>query len=114
MILLPDVPINTEYELSEGEQKIADRLAKARYKNARKNGVRDQKMGDQSCAQTDQNGMGAEIAFCHLFGTRPDLSVTLRSATKGTDEGDTFFKDLGDLPVDVKHTDWSNGRLSPC
>mgnify|MGYP006320590937 CR=1 FL=1 len=108
--VIPVIPINTEYSLTLGEQKIAHRIARARFRNARDNGVPNGKMGSQSNFQTDLYGMGAEIAFCQIFGTKVDLKVKLHSAKLGTDPYDTEFE-LLKLPVDVKHTDWTTGSL---
>lgn len=90
-------------ELNVAEQKLAAFLANARYSNARNKGVEDKKIGPQSCAETDLEGIGAEIAFCKLFNLYPDTQteyIPVHDAVLHT--GQT---------VDVKSTKYNSGHL---
>ena len=71
-------------------------------------GVHNAKIGGQSNEQTDQEGAGAEIAFCKLFNLYPDMNVEIKSAKKGTDKGDAI---LDGKAIDVKSTTYKTGRL---
>lgn len=110
-LTFPKVPLDTYYELTPYQNKLANKIADARYNNARSRGVFNAKVGDQSNTQTDRDGFGAELGFCHMFGTKPDFTVAVRSAANGTDPLDTQLHYLRNVPVDVKHTPWPNGRL---
>ena len=61
--------------LSPFEQRLVKALAKERNHTNRKNNVDDQKIGPQSAAQPDIDGVGAEIAFCKMFNLYPDLQL---------------------------------------
>jgi hypothetical protein len=100
--------INKEVKLNETEVRLAKFIGKNRYEGSRKAGVHNAKIGGQSNEQTDQEGAGAELAFCKLFNCYPDLAMQLKSAKKGTDKGDAT---LEGKVVDVKSTTYKTGRL---
>jgi hypothetical protein len=89
--------------LSEAEQRLAKFLASARYHNARRKGLHDAKMGDQSNELTDLEGIASEIAFCKLMNIYPDLDLD------HTNAADCFLRD--GRAVDVKSTVYKSGRL---
>jgi hypothetical protein len=88
--------------LTEPEQRLAKFLAQARYNNARSRGLKDQKIGPQSTAETDLEGIAAEIAFCKLFNVYPDLQLDERSPYDALVNG---------VRVDVKTTHYVTGKL---
>jgi hypothetical protein len=90
-------------ELTNVEQRLARFLAKARHDNARSQGVKNSKMGDQSDEETDLEGVAAEIAFCRLFNVYPDLQLDIRPVE------DCVLSN--GRSVDVKSTTYTNGRL---
>ena len=103
--------IGQKITLNEVEQKICVALAERRYKSNRASGVPNKKIGNQSNAFTDLEGIAAEMAMCKLFGIYPTqvLDPTPRSSLKGEEVG-------GDIPikghsVDVKATKYDDGRL---
>lgn len=104
------VEIGTVTTLNNSEQLICRFVAKKRYENNRKNGVQNSKIGPQSNCVTDLNGVCGEMCFCKLFNLFFDLSIEPRSARNGEDFGDAVLPD-GRL-VDVKVTDYPNGRLA--
>ena len=89
--------------LSEFEVKIAKYLGRQRYLNARKKGITDAKIGNQSNEETDVESVAAELAFCKLYNLYPDLQI-----------GELPIHDAT-LPcgatVDVKQTKYPNGML---
>ena len=93
-----------EITLSENEQRLAKFIAKKRYENARKNNIKDLKMGDQSNEETDLEGFGAELAYCKLMNLFPDLE---------TGDGLPNFDCVSRLGVtiDVKTTKRKSGHL---
>jgi len=95
--------MNNSITLNEAEQKLATFLAKKRYQNARSKGVKDNKIGGQSVAHTDLEGMAAEIAACRLLNVYPDLQTeNIPVHDLVTSQGFT---------VDVKATKYETGRL---
>ena len=92
--------------LNDAEQKLAKYVAKGRYKNARSNGVKDGKMGDQSNWQTDLEGVAAEIAYCKYANLYPDLEIddpaNLPIHDSISPKGHT---------IDVKSTTYEDGKL---
>lgn len=95
--------MNNSITLNEAEQKLATFLAKKRYQNARSKGVKDNKIGGQSVAHTDLEGMAAEIAACRLLNVYPDLQTeNIPVHDLVTSQGFT---------VDVKATKYEHGRL---
>ncbi len=81
-------------------------LSRQRYENNRAEGVKNNKIGKQSNAFTDLEGIAGEMAFCHLFGFEPDETVFVRSAA--SDEGDAR---LDGITFDVKTTKYRTGKL---
>lgn len=90
-------------ELNEAEQRLAKYVAQKRNKAARSLGIEDQKIGPQGSVDIDLDGMGAEIAFCKMTNTFPDL------ATGHTPDADVYTTAMGS--IDVKTTRHKNGRL---
>lgn len=90
-------------ELSKEEQIIAKMLARKRYRNARKKGIPDKKIGKQDNWFTDLNGVGAEMAFCKRFNYYPDLQITeIPDFDAISHKGKT---------IDVKTTKYKSGKL---
>ena len=102
-----DIKIGTEVTLTEERQELSRQVALKRYENNRRHGTQDRMMGKNEDAELE--GAAAEIAFCQLFSTEPDLSIYTRSAENGTDTNDTILP-CG-LTVDIKTTKHMNGRL---
>ena len=100
--------INKEVKLNEAEERLAKFIGKKRYEGSRKAGVHNAKIGGQSNEQTDQEGAGAELAFCKLFNIYPDMNIEIKSAKNGTDKGDAV---LDGKAIDVKSTTYKTGRL---
>lgn len=100
--LLDCPPRGTRIKLSEVEVRLAKFLAEARYRVARANGVPDGKIGPQSCASTDLEGVCGELAFSRIFNVYPDLQLAVRPP---------FDVIVAGLRVDVKFTKYANGRL---
>jgi hypothetical protein len=100
--------IGTVIELNTVEKAICKQLAKMRYENARNSGVKNSKIGSQSDEFTDLEGISGEFAFCKLFNIYPDLSIAVRSAFQGNDDGDGT---LHEKKVDVKTTKYETGKL---
>ena len=95
--------IKVSVTLSEAEQKLALFLAKQRYANARSKGIKDNKIGDKSNADTDIEGMAEEIAACRLLNVYPDLQTDkIPIHDLITSKGYT---------VDVKVTKYQSGKL---
>lgn len=102
--------IGRYYKLHSSEVRLAKAIAQARFKSNRQAGVTNARVGDQSDDYTDLHGFGAELAFCHLFNTCPDLTIEPRSSQKGEDaKADT--KLFSGHTVDVKQTKYTTGRL---
>ncbi len=91
-------------ELNAAEQKLARYLAESRYRNARKLGKPNMRMGGQSDEQTDIEGVGAEIAYCKMMNVYPDTEIAADLPPE-----DAVLPD-GRL-VDVKVTKYQSGRL---
>lgn len=89
--------------LSEAEQRLAKFLATQRYENARRKGLANAKMGNQSNKLTDLEGIASEIAFCKLANIYPDLDLD------HTNAADCFLHN--GYAVDVKSTTYKTGRL---
>tara|TARA_R110000803_G_scaffold30935_2_gene69403 strand:+ start:155 stop:622 length:468 start_codon:yes stop_codon:yes gene_type:complete len=91
--------------LNDAEQALARHLAKSRYDNARSTGKPDQKMGGQSCEETDLEGIAGELVVCKRLNLYPDTDTDLIIYPKYdllTHKG---------TKVDVKTTKYSSGRL---
>jgi hypothetical protein len=98
--------INTEVLLPKELRTKAMSLSRQRYKNNRSSGVKNNKIGKQSNAFTDLEGIAGEMAFCFLFGVEADETVFVRSAS--SDAGDAR---LDGYTFDVKTTKYPNGKL---
>lgn len=90
--------------LNLAESKLAEYVAKERFKKNREKGNINKKVGAQSCKVTEIEGLAAEIAFCKLFNVYPDLETDL-----GTPDFDCILP-TGEK-IDVKGTTHPNGRL---
>ena len=101
--------INEVVTLNDLEQKICKHLATKRHQNARNHGITNARKGGQSDFETDYEGMCAEFAFCKLFNIFPDLTIEVRSSSKGTDDGDAILSN--GMSVDVKATKYATGKL---
>jgi hypothetical protein len=66
--------------LNPSEQRIARWLAQSRYHSARKAQVTNKRIGPQSDAETDLEGIGAELAAAKALNVYPDLSAAIRRA----------------------------------
>jgi len=62
-------------KLDQGMQMVARLLAEQRFANNRLCQVVNKRIGSQSDALTDLDGIGGELAFCYLVNAWPDLSV---------------------------------------
>jgi hypothetical protein len=102
-----DDRIGRTITLNEIEQKICQGIANKRYENNRNKGVQDRKIGKQSNAETDLEGIASEMSFCKIFNVFPDLSVEVRSVT--ADAGDAVLH--SGQSVDVKATKYPTGKL---
>lgn len=94
--------------LSPLEVDLCRHLATSRTASNRANGVTNSRVGSQTNADTDLEGIGGEFAFCKLFNLFPDLSIHPRSAQAGED---FFDARIGDICIDVKTTRYSSGKL---
>ena len=66
-------------------------------------GVKDQKIGPQSCADADISGLLAELAFCQAMNVWPDLGMSVRSGSY-----DCLVKGKR---IDIKSTHYPDGHL---
>jgi hypothetical protein len=96
-----------EITLNACEQKMSQFLALSRYTNARSRGVPNKRMGPQSDAQTDLEGIGAEIAFCKVMNVYPDTETDL--AVEDLPVEDAVLR-CG-ARIDVKATKYQSGHL---
>lgn len=92
--------------LNEAEQVLARHLAKARYHNARNQGIADLKMGNQSNEFTDLEGISAEIAVAKFLKVYPDTEI----ANQGEMPPYDLLSRTG-VTIDVKTTKYRNGKL---
>ena len=88
--------------LNSAEQIICKQLAVMRYEIARAVNRKDQQIGNQPSWQTDEDGIGGEIAASRLLNVYPSLIL---KPDAGWD-----IKYNGEK-VDVKTTRYKNGRL---
>jgi len=89
-------------KLDDEELTTLKELAKLRYEYARKRGIKDEKVGDQSCAETDFIGICAEFAFCKHFNLYPDIGVEKAKPVDCV---------MGGFTIDVKGTKYHHGHL---
>lgn len=90
--------------LTDAERRLAQYLAAKRYASNRSAGVWDGKIGPQGAAQTDLDGIAAEIAVARLLNLYPDTSISPRHG------GAELVSRLGHT-LDVKATRYAGGRL---
>jgi len=89
-------------ELNSAEQIVCKTLALMRYEIARAVGRKDQQIGNQPSWQTDEDGIGGEIAVSRVLNTYPSLVLK-------PDAGwDILFNGY---KIDVKTTRYKTGRL---
>ena len=88
--------------LNSAEQIVCKSLALMRYEIARAVNRKDQQIGKQPSWQTDEDGIGGEIAASRLLNVYPNLVLK-------PDAGwDILYKGM---KIDVKTTRYINGRL---
>lgn len=93
--------------LNEAEERLAIYLAKRRFQNARRMGVYNAKVGDQSNEATDQDGTGAEIGGCRMLNIFPDTTIPARPEDIPAHDG--ILPD--GRTVDFKQTAYPDGHL---
>lgn len=94
-----------DIELTPGRCAVAEIIGRCRYRNDRKAGIKDQRVGETADLwKADVDAYGAELAFCEATRTLPDFSIMPRSGGY-----DTLLP--SGLSVDVKMTPHENGRL---
>ena len=103
------IKIGTVINLTEEWQELSREVALERYENNRRHGTVQAAIHNMSDEDAELEGFAAELAFCKLHGTEPDLTIYTRSAENGTDTSDTTLP-CG-LTVDIKTTKHMNGRL---
>ena len=88
--------------LNSAEQIVCKSLALMRYEIARAGNRQDQQIGKQPSGQTDEDGLGGEIAASRLLNVYPNLVLK-------PDAGwDILYQGT---KIDVKTTRYINGRL---
>ena len=88
--------------LNSAEQIVCKSLALMRYEIARAVNRKDQQIGKQPSWQTDEDGLGGEIAASRLLNVYPNLVLK-------PDAGwDILYQGM---KIDVKTTRYINGRL---
>ena len=88
--------------LNSAEQIVCKSLALMRYEIARAVNRKDQQIGNQPSWQTDEDGLGGEIAVSRLLNVYPNLVLK-------PDAGwDILYQGT---KIDVKTTRYINGRL---
>ena len=88
--------------LNSAEQIVCKSLALMRYEIARAVNRKDQQIGNQPSWQTDEDGLGGEIAASRLLNVYPNLVLK-------PDAGwDILYQGT---KIDVKTTRYINGRL---
>ena len=88
--------------LNSAEQIVCKQLALMRYEIARAVGRKDQQIGKQPSWQTDEDGIGGEIAASRLLNVYPSLILK-------PDAGwDVIYRGK---KIDIKTTRYKNGRL---
>lgn len=97
--------------LNTGEQLACKAIASERYKTARKAGVTNARVGDQSDEDTDLEGVAAELAFAKFYNEYPTgvFDIGARSSKNGEDsDGDIT---VNGYTIDVKATKYRSGKL---
>jgi len=90
--------------LNKAEQLIAIHLALERTNNARANGIKNKRMGNQPDWITDLDGIGGELAAAKYFQVYPDTAIVLNLPTY-----DLLTR--SNKRVDVKTTKHKAGQL---
>ena len=88
--------------LNSAEQIVCKQLALMRYEIARAVDRKDQQIGNQPSWQTDEDGIGGEIAASRLLNVYPSLIL------KPDSGWDVIYKGN---KIDIKTTRYKNGRL---
>jgi hypothetical protein len=97
-----------EVRLDDAEQQVCRLISNLRSTVNRNAGVANKRIGlQENDLEIDLQGFGAELAFCKMCNSYPDLSIFVRSTA--VDQGDVWLPDRRN--VDVKHTKYQNGRL---
>lgn len=89
--------------LNETEQRLCQFLAKKRADFDASSGTNPTVYGGQDHSQMELNSLGGELAFCKAFNLYPDLDFE----HFGTEDAITHQG----FRVDVKTTEWKNGKL---
>lgn len=90
--------------LSEGELHLVEFMAKARTKVSRNDGVKNQRISEESDFDVEYVGMCGELAVARAMNVYPDLSIASRSG------GFDLLSHKG-MRMEVKTTKHSTGRL---
>ena len=93
--------------LNSVEQGVALFVAKSRQESARKNNLKDTRVGIRDPFTADLEGFAAEMAICKMFDAFPDFEVSLKKAKN--DCGDLKIKGYS---IDVKTSKNPNAVLS--
>ena len=88
--------------LNEAEQRLAKFLGRARRSANRSAGTTDRKVSPADGELVDLEGIAGELAFCKACNVWPDMTL---------DQRPTFDCTVGGFSVDVKATQYANGRL---
>ena len=101
----------TRVVLNLEEQALCKFIAKRRYETARKAGVTNSKVGEQSNKDTDLEGVAAELAFAKFYKAYPSgvFDIGARSSKKGEDTSGDIS--INNLTIDVKATKYETGKL---
>lgn len=90
-------------KLNETEQRLCQFLAKKRSIHNDSVGAVATTYGDLDRSHAELNSLGGELAFCKAFNLYPDLEFDCY----GTEDAITHQG----FRVDVKTTEWKNGKL---
>jgi hypothetical protein len=93
-----------EITLNPVEEALCRDIAKRRYNSNRSNGVADKKIGPQDTQETDENGIGGEVAVAKFLNLYPDMVIKPQSKTYD------LMSRKGSR-IDVKTTKYKNGRM---
>jgi len=95
------------YALTPGDRAIVERVARARSRANRSQGVGDARVQRTHAPERlDLQGFAGELAFCRLMNLRPDESIEPRSKRQGSDaDADARLSD--GRTVDVKTPLWN-------
>lgn len=99
------MPIGARYKLADAEARLAEYVARGRWQVRRDAGSVNARRNPAGDERTDLEGIAAEIAFCALHNVYPDLVIT----SAALPDHDAVLP--GGVRVDVKSTEWPQGRL---